>query len=83
MGLLSLLTLPVTAPLRGVLWVAEQIAEQVEGEYYNEDRVRSALIDLEMSLDMGAIDEEEYEAAETILLERLKEIRARKAAAAE
>ncbi len=41
-----------------------------------------ALMELEMKLDLGEIDEEAFEQEETELLQRLKEIREHKAAQA-
>jgi len=44
---------------------------------------RTALMELEMKLDLGEIDEETFEAEEAQILARLKEIREYKAANAE
>ena len=60
MGLITgLLTLPL-APVRGVAWVAEQLAEQAEYELYDEGRIRRELLQLELDRDTGAIGEVEY-----------------------
>nr|WP_044200878.1 gas vesicle protein GvpG [Oscillochloris trichoides] len=77
MGLLSIFTFPITAPLEGVLWVAEQITEQAENELYNPQRIRQKLADLELRLDMGEITEEQYLEAEEELLARLRVARER------
>ncbi len=77
MGLLSIFTFPITAPLEGVLWVAEQITEQAENELYNPQRIRQKLADLELRLDMGEISEEQYLEAEEELLARLRVARER------
>jgi len=74
-SLLDLLTLPVSGPIKGVLWVARKVAEQAEKEFYDEDAVRGKLLELELRYDLGEIDEEEYEALEEALMERLREIR--------
>jgi hypothetical protein len=73
--LLKVLALPVWAPVRGTMWLAEKIAGQAEREYYDEDAVRAQLMELELRLDLGEIDDEAYEQAEASLLERLAEIR--------
>lgn len=73
--LLNALTLPVTGPIRGVLWLARTIDGQVKKELYDEDKVRGALAELELKLDLGEIELADYEAQEEALLERLKEIR--------
>ncbi len=71
MGLFTaLLTLPL-APVRGVAWVAEQVADEVERELYDEDRIRSELLQLEMEADDGLIGEEERGRREDELLQRL------------
>lgn len=76
MGILgSLLTFPVLGPIDGVLWIARTIEEQANAERWDESKVTGALAELELDLDLGKIDLEEYEARETELLEQLKEIR--------
>jgi len=76
MGILgSLLTLPVLGPIDGVLWIARTIEEQANAERWDESKVSGALAELELDLDLGKIDLEEYEAREAALLEQLKEIR--------
>ena len=71
MGLFTaLLTLPL-APVRGVAWVAEQVADEVERELYDEDRIRSELLQLEMEADDGLIGDEERGRREDELLQRL------------
>jgi hypothetical protein len=78
--LTQLLTLPLMGPIKGVTWIAEKVAEQVDKELYDEDKVRGQLMELELHFDLGEIDEEEYLAAEDVLLARLKVIRERQAA---
>jgi hypothetical protein len=75
-GLISgLLTLPL-APVRGTVWLAERIQEQAENELYDEDVIRSQLMELEEARQSGEYDEEEISAAEDVLLERLMAMRA-------
>jgi len=81
MGLLTdLLTFPVLGPIKGVIWIAEKVAEQAEKELYDEGAVRGQLMELELRYDLGEISEEEYLEAEEALLERLRVIRERQAA---
>jgi hypothetical protein len=71
MGLLTrLLTLPLE-PVRGVAWVGEQLQSAAEREYYDEGRIRRELLELEEELEAGRITEDEYEAAEDELIDRL------------
>lgn len=78
MGLLSLLTFPVTGPARGGWWVLEQIVETAEAELYDEGRIVAELRALTADVEAGRISEEEHAAAEEILLARLMEARARR-----
>jgi len=83
MGILfDLLSFPVTGPLKGLLWIAEKVKDQAEGETYNEDNIRGQLMELELHLDLGEITEDAYMAAEEELLARLRVIREYKAAQA-
>src|SRR5438270_13649167 len=71
MGLFTgLLTLPL-APVRGVMWVAEQVTEEAERQLYDEDRIRAELLQLELDAEEGKIDEEEQLRKEQELFERL------------
>jgi hypothetical protein len=81
MGFLTdLLTFPVLGPIKGVIWIAEKVAEQADKELYDAEAVRGKLMELELRYDLGEISEEEYLAAEETLLERLRVIRERQAA---
>ena len=71
MGLFTgLITLPL-APLRGVVWVAEQVAEEVERELYDEGNIRRQLLQLELDHEDGKLSDEERSAQEEALLQRL------------
>ena len=71
MGLLiGLLGLPL-APVRGVLWVAEQIKDQAEEQYYDPVRIRAQLERVDEARRAGEISEEEAADLENELLQRL------------
>lgn len=71
MGLFTgLLTLPL-APVRGVVWVAERVAEEVERELYDEGNIRRQLLQLELDHEDGKLSDEERNAQEELLLQRL------------
>ena len=70
-----ILTLPVFGPIDGVLWIARTIEQQAEAEKWDEAKVVGALTELELKLDLGEIEVEDYDAREGTLLQRLKEIR--------
>ncbi|MER5552945.1 gas vesicle protein GvpG [Streptomyces sp. NPDC002793] len=73
MGLISqLLTLPL-APVRGTVWVLDQVVLAAEREHYDPGPVRDRLAELERELLSGSIDEEEFDRREDELLDRLTE----------
>ena len=73
MGLITgLLTLPL-APVRGVAWVAEQVADQAEQELYDEGRIMREQAAVELAHDTGEIDDEQLDEQVDGLLERLEE----------
>jgi hypothetical protein len=72
MGLLTgLLTLPL-APVRGVAWVAEEVAEEAERELYDERRIMRELGEMEAAKDQGLISEETFNRGVDELLQRLE-----------
>ncbi len=76
MGILgTIVTAPVLGPLRGVMWLAQTLAEHAEKELYNEDNIRKDLLKLEQQYDLGKITIEEFESAEGELLQRLNHAR--------
>jgi len=73
MGLLtSLLTLPL-APVRGAMWVADQLVAVAEDQFYDVDAIYAELRELAAQLDAGELTEEEFDRAEDALLLRLQE----------
>ncbi len=72
MGLITgLLTLPL-APVRGVAWVTEKVAEQAELELYDEGRILRELSELEDLKDEGRISPETFDQGVDELLARLE-----------
>jgi cytochrome c-type biogenesis protein CcmH/NrfG len=70
-GLITgLLTLPI-APLRGVVAAAEQVRRQAEDELYDPVRIRAQLEDVERRRQDGRLTDEEADAWEEELVERL------------
>jgi hypothetical protein len=65
----ELLLLPA-APLRFTIWVAEQVSEQAEREYFSEAAGVRQLEEIEQSRERGELDEGEAEALEEKVLER-------------
>jgi hypothetical protein len=83
MGLFTgLVTLPL-APVRGVAWVAQQVAEEADRQLYDEGSIRREMLQLELDYEDGKIDLGERERQEEELLERLAVSQARRAKAEE
>jgi hypothetical protein len=77
MGFLTgLVTLPL-APVRGAVWVAEQVAEEADRQLYDEANIRREMLGLELDHEDGLIDDEERAAREDELLDRLAVARRR------
>lgn len=71
MGLISgLLTLPL-APVRGTIWIAEQVQQQAERELYDPANIRRQLEAVEAARERGELSEEEAAAYEEELIGRL------------
>jgi cytochrome c-type biogenesis protein CcmI len=71
MGLFSgLLTLPL-APVRAVVWIAEQVQEEAERQWSDPATIQAALVDIEGLRENGEIDDDEADAREEELLQRL------------
>jgi hypothetical protein len=68
----GLLTLPL-APVRGTIWVAEQLTAEAERELHEETSVRRRLAEAERQFELGALTAEEFEAIEDELLIELDE----------
>jgi hypothetical protein len=77
MGLLThLLAWPVTGPKALVEFSLRQVEGVVHHELTDDDRVKEELLALQMELELGELDEAEYEERESRLIEQLKEARA-------
>ena len=73
MGLVTvtgLLGLPL-APVRGVIWLAEQVLEQAEEQFYDPARIRAQLEQVDEARRSGELSEEECVEIENELLQRL------------
>jgi hypothetical protein len=83
MGMFTgLLTLPL-APVRGVVWVAEQLVEEADRQLYDEANIRRELLQLELEYEDGLIGDEERKRREDELFERLAISQARQQEALE
>ena len=73
MGLITgLLTLPL-APVRGTIWVAEQLTAEAERQMREARSPRRRLIEAERRLELGLLTVDEYEAIEEDALDALEQ----------
>lgn len=63
----------LTLPLRGLLWIAQEVATRAENALYDEEGLRAELMRLYRELEAGRISEEEFSAREESLAQRLAE----------
>ena len=66
------------APLKGIIFIAEQINEVIEKEMSDEGAIKERLMALQLKFEMDEIDEEEYDKREDELLKLLENIREEK-----
>lgn len=77
MGLLSkLLFFPVTGPVAGIKWSLGKVQGVVEEELTDDTSVKQDLMELQMRLELGDIDDAEYVEQEAALMARLRDVRA-------
>lgn len=75
--LLKLLGLPLTLPAAGIRFALEKVADIAEAEMNSEEPIKDELLEMQIALEEGRMDEKAYVARETVLLARLREIRER------
>lgn len=77
MGLLSnILFFPVTGPVAGIRWSLRKVAQVVDEELTDDSSIKQELMELQMQLELGDIDDDEYVRREADLMARLREVRA-------
>ena len=77
MGLLSkLLFFPVAGPVAGIRWSLSKVQAVVEEELTDDTPVKEELMELQLKLELGDIDDAEYTRREAELMERLRDVRA-------
>ena len=76
MGLLTkVLFFPITGPVAGIRWSLGKVQSVVEEELTDDAPVKQDLMELQMQLELGDIDDAEYTRREAELMQRLREIR--------
>jgi hypothetical protein len=77
MGLISnLLFFPVTGPVAGIRWSLRKVMQVVDEELTDDSVIKQELMELQMQLELGDIDDDTYVAREAELMARLREVRA-------
>ena len=76
MGMLTtILFFPITGPVKGIRWSLNKVQTVVEEELTDDSAVKQELMELQMLLELGDIDDEEYVEREAVLMARLREVR--------
>ena len=76
MGILKhVLFWPVTGPVGATKWSLNQVMKIVEEELTDDTTVKQDFMALQMKLELGEIDDEEYVAQEAVIMNRLREVR--------
>jgi hypothetical protein len=70
-GLFTELLLLPLAPVRGVVWVAEQVEQQVDYRLNDPGVIRAQIDDLDTAFERGEITEEQRDEQQEVLLQRL------------
>jgi hypothetical protein len=77
MGLLSnLLFFPITGPVAGIKWSLRQVAQVVDEELTDDSAIKQEMMELQMQVELGDVDDAEYARREADLMQRLREVRA-------
>ncbi len=77
MGLLSsILLAPFTGPWDGTMWTLDKVRRAVEDELTDDSTIKEDLMRLQLELEAGDIDEDEYLEREKAIMLRLREVRA-------
>ncbi len=58
--------------LSGVVWIAEQIQERTNTEFDDQENLHKQLLNLQLSFDLGEVNEEDFETEEEELLLRIQ-----------
>ena len=76
MGLLSnILFFPVTGPVAGIRWALGKVQAVVEEELTDDTSVKQELMELQLQLELGDIDDAEFVRREAAVMQRLREVR--------
>jgi len=76
MGLLSkILFFPIAGPVAGIRWSLGKVQAVVEEELTDDTSVKQELMELQLQLELGDIDDATYARREAELMARLRDVR--------
>lgn len=76
MGLLSsILLAPFTGPWDGTMWTLDKVRRAVEEELTDDSPVKEDFMRLQLELEAGDIDDDEYLVREQAIMQRLRDVR--------
>ena len=71
----GVVTFPVWGPYKGIKHIFEEINGEVQMEQLDEERIMSRLTELQLRLELGEIEQEEYDLQEKELMDHLAAVR--------
>ena len=76
MGIIKhLLFWPVTGPVAGIRWTLGKVQRVVEEQLVDDTPIKQELMELQMLVELGDIDDDEYARREAVLMQRFREVR--------
>ena len=76
MGLLSsILLAPFTGPIDGTMWTLDKVQRAVQEQLVDDTPIKEDLMRLQLDLEAGEIDDDEYIMREGEIMKRLREVR--------
>ncbi len=76
MGLLTnILLAPFLGPINGTKWTLDKVERVVREELTDDTPIKEDLMRLQMSLEMGEIDDDEYVRREAEVMQQLRQVR--------
>ena len=76
MGLLTnILLAPFLGPIYGTKWTLDKVDRVVREQLTDDTPIKEDLMALQLQLEMGEIDDEEYVKREAEVMQRLREVR--------
>jgi len=76
MGLLSsILLAQFTGPIDGTMWTLDKVQRAVQEQLVDDTPIKEDLMRLQLELESGDIDDDEYLVRETEIMRRLREVR--------